>query len=143
MILPPDQLVADLRRFIAPSYPDMDIRVMSWDRDPGRLAIHFTDPRFALLYPYQRWHYLTHLIPADYYEAHLENTVWFELAPGENPDDLCYPDEDLIDEITPNVMGCLTGRGFFSRSMTCCAHSRRSPNEPVAAATFRSRGPCC
>ena len=113
MSLPPDQLVTDLKRFTAPSYPDMDIRVLSWEGDPGRLAIHFTDPSFALLYPYQRWHYLTHLIPSDYYAAHLENTVWFELAPGEEPDDLSYPDEDLIDEITPGVMRCLTGAGFF------------------------------
>jgi hypothetical protein len=113
MKLTSDQLVADLRRFIAPSYPDMDVRAIPWDRDPSRTAIYFTEPKFALIYPYQRWHYLTHLIPADYYKAHLENSVWFELAPGEKPEDLRYPDEELIDAITPDVIKCLKGARFF------------------------------
>lgn len=113
MNLTPNQLVADLRRFITPSYPDMDIRVMPWDLNPARLAIYFTDAKFALIYPYQRWHYLTHLIPADYQEANLGNSVWFELAPGEKPEDLRYPDEELIDSITPDVMKCLVGSRFF------------------------------
>ena len=113
MSLTPKQLVTDLRRFITPSYPDMDIRVMPWDRNPARLAIYFTDAKFALIYPYQRWHYLTHLIPAEYQKANLENSVWFELAPGEKPDDLRYPDEELIDSITPDVMKCLKGARFF------------------------------
>src|ERR1700722_7869697 len=113
MSVTPNKLVADLRRFITPSYPDMEIRVMPWDRDPARLAIYFTDAKFALIYPYQRWHYLTHLIPADYQRANLENSVWFELAPGEKPEDLRYPDEELIDSIIPDVMKCLNGARFF------------------------------
>lgn len=108
-----EQLVADLRRFITPSYPDIDIRAMPWERDSTRTAIYFTDPNFALIYPYQRWHYLTHLIPADYQKAHLDNSVWFELAPGEKPEDLQYPDEELINSITPDVMRCLNGARFF------------------------------
>ena len=47
----PDQIVDDLRRFIMPSYPEIDIRVTPWDCDPARLAIYFTDPNFALIYP--------------------------------------------------------------------------------------------
>jgi hypothetical protein len=108
-----DQLAADLKRFVAPSYPEMEICVVPWDGDPARMAIYFIDPKFALLYPYQRWHYLTHLIPAEYQDAHLENSIWFELAPGENPDDLQYPEEDLIESITPNVIRCLVGSRFF------------------------------
>ena len=115
MNLSADQIAADLRQFVTPSYPEIDIRVMSWYDDPTRLAIYFTDPKFALIYPYQRWHYLTHLIPAEYQEAHLANTVWFELAPGEKPEDLRYPDEELIDSITPDVMRCLNASGFFER----------------------------
>lgn len=99
--------VADLKRFIAPSYPNMDIRATLWDRDPTRIAIYFTEPKFALIYPYQRWHYLTHLIPEQYQKANLENSVWFELAPGEKPEDLRYPDMELIASITPDVMKCL------------------------------------
>jgi hypothetical protein len=109
----PGQLVADLKRFIAPSYPEAEIRAMPWDRDPTRTAIYFTDPKFALIYPYQRWHYLTHLIPVDYLKANLGNSVWFELAPGEKPEDLRYPDEELIDSITPDVVKCLQGAKFF------------------------------
>lgn len=96
-----------------PSYPDIDIRVAPWEHDPTRLAIHFTDPLFALIYPYQRWHILTHLIPDDYQENHLATSVWFGLAPGETPRDLKYPDEELIDEITPAVMKCLNASGYF------------------------------
>jgi len=88
---------------------------VAWDQDPTRNAIYFTDPQFALIYPYQRWHYLTHLIPADYQEAHLQTSVWFELAPGEKPEDLQYPDEELIEDITPAVMKCLNGSRFFER----------------------------
>jgi hypothetical protein len=91
----------------------MEIRVESWNKDPARIAIYFMEPKFALIYPYQRWHYLTHLIPVDYQEAHLEKSIWFELAPGEKPEDLRYLDEELIDEITPDVMKCLVGSQFF------------------------------
>jgi uncharacterized protein DUF2695 len=91
----------------------MDIRAMPWDHDLTRTAISFTEPKFALTYPYQRWHYLTHLIPAEYQEAHLHDSVWFELAPGEKPEDLRYPDEELIDSITSDVMKCLSGARFF------------------------------
>ncbi len=35
------------------------------------------------------------------------------MAPGENPEDLRYPDIELIDEITPDVMRCLIGSRFF------------------------------
>jgi len=108
-----DQLVADLKRFVARSYPEMDIRATPWDQDPTRTAIYFTEAKFALIYPYQRWHYLSHLIPKDYYDAQLTNSIWFELAPGEKPEDLQYPDEELIDSITPNVVKCLQASKFF------------------------------
>ncbi len=113
MNLTADQIVADLRRFVTPSYPEIDIRAVPWKRDPTRLAIYFTDSKFAVIYPYQRWHYLTHLIPAEYQTGHLDNSVWFELAPGEKPEDLQYPDEELIDTITPAVMRRLIGSRFF------------------------------
>jgi Protein of unknown function (DUF2695) len=108
-----DQITADLRRFLTPSYPEIDVHVTPWETDPARLAIYFTDPKFAWIYPYQRWHYLTHLIPAEYQKGPLENSVWFELAPGEEPDDLQYPDEELIDAITHDVMKCLRSSCYF------------------------------
>ena len=108
-----DQVAADLKRFLSPSYPEINIRVTPWDQDPARLAIYFTEPKFALIYPYQRWHNLTHLIPAEYQQGALGNSVWFELAPGERPEDLQFPDEELIDDITPVVMKCLRASGYF------------------------------
>lgn len=111
----PTEIVNDLLRFIAPSYPDIDIRAEPWEHDPNRLAVYFTDEKFSLIYPYQRWHYLTHLIPADYQDEHLSTSVWFELAPGESPADLRYPDEELIADITPDVMRILMRTGFFNR----------------------------
>lgn len=111
--LTPNQIAADLKSFIELSYPAIDIRVAAWRDDPTRLAIYFTDPKFALIYPQQRWHYITHLIPADYQDEHLKDTVWFELAPGENPEELRYPDDELIDAITSDVMNCLKATRFF------------------------------
>ncbi len=37
----------------------------------------------------------------------MANSVWFELTPGESPD------EEVIRNITPNVMNCLRASGFF------------------------------
>ena len=122
-----------------PSYPDIDIRAEPWEQDSERLAIYFVDGKFSLIYPYQRWHYLTHLIPADYQEQYLSTSVWFELAPGESPHDLRYPDEELIADITPDVMRILNKVGFFARledkmcptdsgvqSAQCCGDYRNS-----------------
>ncbi len=110
-----EQIRQDLIGFVEQSYPEIAIRIEPWSQDPQRLAIYCTDALFAEIYPYQRWHYLTHLIPQDYYEQHLADTIWYELAPGESPDDLRYPDEQLIDEITPDVMKCIVGSGFLAR----------------------------
>ncbi|MCM2371007.1 DUF2695 domain-containing protein [Aporhodopirellula aestuarii] len=120
-----EQIVDDLRDFIVPSYPDIEIRVRPWEEDERRLAIYFTDTKFASLYPYQRWHYLTHLIPSEYQEQYLETTVWFELAPGESPADLSYPDEELISDITPDVMRILKAIGFFRKlDDIMCPHKK-------------------
>jgi hypothetical protein len=107
------QLETDLRGFVRQAYPQMEVRVEPWSEDPSRAAVYFVDPQFGVLYPAQRYHYLRHLIPADYYDRHLADTEWFELAPGERPEDLEYPDAELIADITPDVMRCLTGARVF------------------------------
>lgn len=112
MALALSQIETDLYRFITPSYPNIEIHVEKISGS-DRIAIYFTDPKFALIYPYQRWHYLSHLIPMEYQDAHLQNSTWFELAPEEKPEELQYLDEELIDEITPAVMRCLVGSRFF------------------------------
>jgi hypothetical protein len=109
----PKQLESDLLGFVREVYPDMSIRVEPWQKDPSRLAIYFIEAKFAALYPMQRYHYLSHLIPSDYFEKHLSHTAWFELAPGERPEDIRYPDDELIEEISPNVMKCVEKAGLF------------------------------
>ena len=107
------QLETDIRAFVRRGYPNIDVRVEPWAADPSRPAVYFTDAQFAVLYPAQRYHYLRHLIPADYYDRHLVDSEWFELAPGERPEDLEYPDSELIADITPDVMRVLFGARVF------------------------------
>jgi len=107
------QLETDIRNFVRGAYPNMEVRVEPWTDDPTRPAIYFTEAQFASLYPAQRYHYLRHLIPEDYYQRNLANTEWFELAPGERAEDLEYPDSEVIEDITPDVMRCLFGARVF------------------------------
>lgn len=107
------QIASDLKNFLADSYPNIAVRVETFGPDPTRTAIYFTEEKFSLIYPTQRFHYLSHLIPAEYQDLHLKDTFWFELAPGEDPDALVYPDDDLVRDITPDVMKCLHGSRFF------------------------------
>jgi hypothetical protein len=107
------QLQTAIITFVRPAYPNIEVRVEPSSVDPTRPAVFFTEAQFATLYPAQRYHYLRHLIPADFYDRHLTNSEWFELAPGENPEDLQYPDAELIADIAPDVMRCLAGATFF------------------------------
>jgi hypothetical protein len=108
----------------------MVVRAEYWKEDPSRIALFFIDERFRTLYRRQRYHYLVHLIPTDYYDSTLTNTVWFELTPEERPeiveDD---PDDELIASITPDVMGALEGGGFFAAldDMLCPQESSTTP----------------
>ncbi len=65
-------------------------------------------------YPGQRYHYLASLIPEDYCRTNLVDSVWFELAPGEDPESIQYPDEELIAAIKPDVLKTLQACGFFT-----------------------------
>ena len=91
------KIESDIRGFVGASSPEMVIRAEYWAKDPSRIALFFIDEQFRTLYPRQRYHYLVHLIPKDYYDSTLADAVWFELAPDERPemvkDD---PDEELI-----------------------------------------------
>lgn len=107
------EIAKAIRGFVAGSYPSMDVRVEPWDRDPSRRAIYFVEEKFSLLYPQQRFHYLTHLLPRDFQERELVDSVWFELAPGEKPEELQYPDEEFISEISELVMAILLKTDFF------------------------------
>jgi hypothetical protein len=109
-----EQIRADLMGFLREAYPRIEVRLGHWHGDPARVEIQFIEETFRELYPKQRFHYLMSLIPATYYEEHLRDTVWVELAPGEEPGTTMHLDEDDIVAITPDVMSCLTSAGFFS-----------------------------
>jgi len=110
------QIESDVRGFVRASYPDMVVRAEYWTPDPSRIALFFIDERFAELYQRQRYHYLVHLIPKNYYDSVLADTVWFELSPGQRTEDIEEdPDEEFIASITPDVLGCLQTRGFFTQ----------------------------
>ena len=119
------QLETDILAFVRRAYPNIEVRVEPWTDDPKRPAIYFTEAQFATLYPAQRYHYLRNLIPADYYDRHLTDTEWFELAPGERPEDLEYPDSELIADIDPDVMRCLAGCAILRDAGQCALSGRR------------------
>jgi Protein of unknown function (DUF2695) len=109
------QIESDIREFVRASYPEMVVRAEYWAKDPSRIALFFIDERFRALYRRQRYHYLVHLIPKDYYDSTLADTVWFELTPEERPEMIeDDPDGELIASITPDVMGALQEGGFFA-----------------------------
>jgi hypothetical protein len=82
-----------LLEFVKPSYPEMLIDVI--DR-AGKRELYFTEKKFAALYPMQRYHYLINLVPTGFYESELANTVWFELAPGEQPGECHFAALSLV-----------------------------------------------
>jgi hypothetical protein len=92
----------------------MVVRAEYWKDDPSRIALYFIDEKFRGLYPRQRYHYVVHLIPSDYYHANLANSIWFELSPDEQPEELVHPDNELIAAIAPDVLRSLRERGFFA-----------------------------
>lgn len=96
------ELQKKLYEFIQPKYPDIKIEVS--DLKDNTRSLYFTDKKFATLFPKQRSHYLIHSIPDFFYQKHLQNTRWFELAPGEKADDLNYHDQGTIDEIKDAVL---------------------------------------
>ena len=91
------KIESDVREFVRASYPARIVHAKYWAKDTSRIALFFEDERFRGLYPRQRYHYLVHLIPRDYYDPFLANTVWFELTPGERLEDVKEnPNEELL-----------------------------------------------
>jgi hypothetical protein len=107
------ELASCLKLLLAGSYPDLRVEVARDPDDPNKQTVTFVDESFGELYPLQRYHRLVHLIPEDFYNAHLAESIWHECTPGENPSDLKYPDDELIEAISPDVMRILEKSGFF------------------------------
>lgn len=128
-----EQLQERLYEFVRPSYPDIKINVE--DTAENVRQLYFMDDKFEMLYPKQRYHYLTNLIPADFYDQNLKDTEWFELAPNENPDELDYHDQETIDEIKEPILSilkdkvgfvALLDREFVSEDVKCFGDFRHS-----------------
>ena len=109
-----NQLAENIHQYLYESYPNISIKVEPWNDDPSRIAIYFIEEKFNTLYPLQRYHYLIHLLPEDFFDRYLKNSVWFELAPNEKPEDLVYPDNELINDISEDVFNALNSVDFFS-----------------------------
>lgn len=104
------QLADSLYNFIRPSYPEIKINVV--DKNDER-QIFFVEDKFKLLFPRQRYHYLIHKIPVDFFKENLENTTWFELAPGEKVEDLDYHDDETIESISEIIMKIVENKTNF------------------------------
>jgi hypothetical protein len=129
------ELQEKLYEFTKQHYPNIKIKVVE-TADHVR-QLYFTDDKFEFLYPKQRYHHLIHVIPSDFYEEHLRDTAWFELAPNENPDDLDYHDQETIDEIKEPIISLLKGKTgfvalldkvFTSEAVKCYGDFRHSKN---------------
>jgi hypothetical protein len=110
-----EQIVLKLKEFLNSSYPNMKIEVKEWEDDTSRIAVSFTDEKFKLLYPEQRYHYIRHLIPESFFKKFLANSVWFELAPGEDKKKLRYLDEEYIAGVEPFIVKALEKIEFFKK----------------------------
>lgn len=128
-----EQLRVELLRHLRGRYPAIVVEVAPWEEDPARLAIRFIEPSFSGLYQRQRYHHLMHLIPRELQERELSNAVWFELAPGERPEDLRSDDEELTADIAPAVLGVLARqRVFEALDDLLCPADEQAPREACA-----------
>ncbi len=104
-------LEKELFEYIKVSYPNIEINVI--DEEDESRHLYFIEEKFALLFPMQRYHYLIHLIPNEFYNKHLSNTIWHELAPNENVEELDYHDEETIESIKSDVLGIIEKKTDF------------------------------
>ena len=98
---------------LEPVLPGIELEV-SESRRWQRMCLTFRHPSFAELLPEQRFRRLLAAIPEDFYEKQLRGAVWFELAPGETPEDLLRAprSEDLAKQ-EPAIARKLLDCGFF------------------------------
>lgn len=109
----PNSIESELSELLKRRLADIRITVEASGQNGAGPTVTFVSSAFAGLYVSQRYHLLIHAIPALFVEKNLREFKWFELAPGESPEDLVYPDDESICEITDDVMDSLEGRNFF------------------------------
>jgi hypothetical protein len=110
-----DSLKNELFNLIKQSYPNIAIKVD--DEADGKRHLYFTEEKFASLFPIQRYHYLMHLIPKDFYEKHLSTAIWHELAPGEQVDELDYHDEETVESIKETILDVIQTKTTFIKQL--------------------------
>lgn len=115
-MLTPAELEEAILAHVREAYPNMQVRVVDREGPDGAVReVHFLEEMFTALYPLQRYNYIVHLFPAEFYDEHLAETEWYELAPGESPEELRYPDTERLEEIAPAVLERLEQAGFFTQ----------------------------
>ena len=110
-----EELQVSIKQRLASVYPDIEVRVCQSADDETKREITFIEEKFRVLYPRQRYHYLIHALPEDFYREHLANAIWIELAPGENADDLDYHDDEVTSTIREPIMKCILASRFFEK----------------------------
>jgi len=110
-----EELKKHLLDYIKPSYPNIHIDVI--DKEDSTRHIYFTEEKFKLLYPQQRFHYLIHKIPNDFYDNYISGTTWYELAPGEEPGNLDYHDSATIESIKEMILEILKNKTCFVKDL--------------------------
>lgn len=102
-----------LLEILEPVLPGIEVdvgRSQRWQR----MSVTFRHPSFAELLPEQRFRQLRSVIPEKFNEKHLRGAVWFELAPGETPEDLRQaPRSDDMADQEPTIACKLFDCGFF------------------------------
>ena len=114
-IMTSEELKCRLLEYIRPVYPGIEIEVL--DQQEGWRQIFFTEEKFRVLYPLQRYHNLINQIPHDFYEQHLTQTTWYELAPGENPNELKYQDSETTESIKEIILDIIKNKTCFIQEL--------------------------
>jgi hypothetical protein len=109
------ELEKKLYEFIKPTYPNIKIEILNSSHDNKQL--YFTDEKFSLLFPLQRYHNLIHLIPEEFFKTHLEDSEWFELAPDEEPSQLDYHNDETIESIKDIILNVITKKVPYKKHL--------------------------
>ena len=132
------QFIKDsLQGFLQEKYPTITITVEKDATESDRWAIFFVEESFQDLYRLQRYYMIRPLIPDPFYEEHLQDTLWYELAPGETVEDLDYLDQETVDEIKEPILKILSQAKFFEKLDDLLAPPVKSVKPEVCRDDFR------
>jgi len=111
----------------------MVVRAKYWTHGFSRIALYFIDEKFRGSYPSA----VSPPCRSDSERAlplNLADCIWFELTPGERPEELFYPDKGLIAVIAPTVCApCKRGASSRLRTNRLAPVNSNSQPQPCAA----------